>query len=108
MVVFRLLRNLGFDEMSEQGQRLLPTQVAICDGYHRRQPFLHDLELVSAVDLSQCDGDLHLAGQAGVIELVRVPDSLVRRELDVPLLSVIVAPIYTSAEPGENRHPARR
>src|SRR5262245_66662114 len=46
----RLVRNLWFDEVRQERQRLLPRQVAGFDWNHRRQPLLYDFELGSAGD----------------------------------------------------------
>src|SRR5262245_50814436 len=79
----RRVRNLWFDEVRQERQRLLPPQVAGFDWNHRRHPLLYDFDLGSAGDPSQRDRDLHLARQARVVELISVSDSLVWGQLDV-------------------------
>src|SRR5690606_27190700 len=72
--------DLGLDERLELVERLLPTEVAELQRDLRRDAALLDAQLDAAKRFLQLDHDLHLAGHARVVELVRVLDALVLHE----------------------------
>src|SRR5690348_590126 len=77
-----LLLDLWLDELREERERILPAEIA---GFRRdgaRNALLHDIDLRPEEDLLQRDGRLHLSGQIGVVEPVRVDDALVRHQLE--------------------------
>src|SRR5690606_14426201 len=78
-----LVRNFGLDQLREQRQGLLPTEVAGIRRNDVRNTLLDDVHLGSDAHFLQSDGDFHLAGQARIVEPVRVTNSLVRLELEV-------------------------
>src|SRR6266446_7846349 len=78
-----LVWNLGLDELRKECQRLLPAEIARLGRNDAGHPFLHDAQLCADGYLPQGYRRLHLSRQARVIELVRVANALVARELDV-------------------------
>src|SRR5437868_9093408 len=77
-----LIRDLGFDELGQEGERFLPAEAASLGRNGVRNPFLYDVQLSSAEHLLQGNRRLHRAGKVRIVELVRVADALVRRQLE--------------------------
>ena len=93
-----LPRNLGFDESRKLCERLLPAQIAHLDRNGLGQPFLHYVDLSSARHLLQGHRRLHFSAKVWVVELVRIANTLVRRQLEIgPAKRVTLA----GAEVGE-------
>src|SRR5437870_5908727 len=78
------IRNFRLDQLRQLREGLLPAEIARLRRNDLGNAFLHDVQLGPARDLLQRDGDLHLARQVRVVELVGVADALVRRELEIP------------------------
>ena len=72
-----------FDELGQQRQGFLPTQVARLGRNGRGYSFLRDVQFRPAEDLLQDDRRLHFAGQRRDIECAVVSDALVRLEFEI-------------------------
>src|SRR6266536_4212823 len=99
----RLVRNLGLDELGEEGQRLLPPEVTSLGRNHLGNSFLHDGDFSAARHLLQRHGALHFPRQVRVVELVGVANALVRHELEI---SSPEGMAFAAVEVRE-RHPVR-
>jgi len=75
--------SLLFNQQSQQGQRLLPAEVALLGRNHGRHAFLRDVDFGAAGDGAQVDRGLHLARQVRIIENRGVADLLARMQLKV-------------------------
>src|SRR5262245_7814987 len=78
-----LIRDVGLDELRQKSQRLLPAEIASLGRDDSGQALLHDIQLGSAGDSFQCNRRLHLAGQARIVESVRVANAFVWHQLQV-------------------------
>ncbi len=76
-------RDLGFDELGQLLERLLPPEVAHLDWNGLRNPLLDDVQLGATRHLAQADGGAHFTGQVRIVEAVRVLDALVRDQFAV-------------------------
>src|SRR5262249_8251678 len=96
-----LIWNLGLDELSKQGQRFLPAEIASLGWDDGRHAFLNNAQLRADGYSLEANRRLHFPRQIRVVELVRIADALVRRQLAIgPAKRVALA----GAEVGE-RHP---
>ncbi|VTZ65136.1 conserved hypothetical protein [Sinorhizobium medicae] len=80
---YALLVDLGFDEPCQISQRFLPTKIASLEWNDVGYAFLHDLEFGTDRYFLQRHGHLHLAGQVGVVEFVRVAQTFAGDEFDI-------------------------
>lgn len=73
-----MIRDLGLDELGEEGERFLPAHAAGGRGDDGGDAFLRDARLGAAEDFLQLHGHMHFAGQIRALELVGVADARVR------------------------------
>src|SRR5512146_93374 len=78
-----LLIDFGLDEPCEVSQRVLPAEITSLGRNDIRDALLHDMELRPDRYFLQGYRHLNIAGQVGIIELVRVTQALVGNELDI-------------------------
>src|SRR4051812_18007614 len=78
-----LLRDLGLDELGQEGEGFLPAEVAGFGGDDVGDAFLGDGDVGADGDFPEGDGDEHLAGEVGVVEGIGVADALVGDEFVV-------------------------
>src|SRR5262245_42743947 len=78
-----LIRDVALDELRQERQRPLPAETASLGRDDSRPAPLHDIQLGSAGDSFQCNRRLHLAGQARIVESVRVANAFVWHQLQV-------------------------
>src|SRR6266849_9666842 len=78
-----LLIDLGLDEPCQISQRLLPTEITSLRWNDVRHACLRNINLGADRYFLQRHSHLHLAGQVGIVEFVRVTQAFVRNELDI-------------------------
>ena len=77
------VRDVGFDEHRELGQRFLPAEVAHLGGDDGGHALLDDVHLGAAQHFLQGDGHLHFPGQVRIVEFVGVAEAFVRHEFEI-------------------------
>src|SRR5262249_24327676 len=87
-----LIWNLGLDELPQQHHRFLPAQVTLLGWDGIGNAFLNDVHLGAAGDLMQGDRRLHLARHARVGESVRLANTLMRDQLEIPSAEGVTLP----------------
>src|SRR5215469_1889989 len=78
-----LLIDLGLDEPCQVSQRLLPTEITSLGWNDVWHACLRDIHLGADQYFLQRHRHLHLAGQIGIIEFVRVAQAFACDELDI-------------------------
>src|SRR5690348_16340185 len=79
--ITHLVRNLGFDELSKESERLLPTEVASLRRNCIGHSFLHDTQIRPDRYLRQRDRDWHVARKAQIIECFDITNAFSGNEL---------------------------
>src|SRR5262245_26180629 len=78
-----LLIDLWLDEPCQISQRFLPAEITSLRRNGVRHACLHDIQRGADRYFLQCHSHLHLAGQVGIVELVRVAQPFTRDEVDI-------------------------
>src|SRR6185312_5108528 len=78
-----LLIDLRLYKPCQVSQRFLPAEITGLGRNGVRYPGLFDVHLRADQHPLQCDRDPDLAGQIGIVELVRVKQPLTRNELEI-------------------------
>src|SRR6185503_17828364 len=75
--------NLGFDELRQQRERLLPAEIAGFGRDGAGYAFLHDIQLGPAERLLQGHHSPHLSGQIRIVKFVGMDNTFVRHQFEV-------------------------